>query len=346
MSPVFTVIIAIITLIVGFILLIKGADAFVSGSSAIAKKLRVPPIVIGLTVVAMGTSFPELAVSVTASMSGSNSLAVSNVTGSNLFNLLVVLGMSALFTPLIVGKNTLRSDFPFSIVCAFLLAVFGFTGRAASETNPLVIGRVGRLEGVILLILFILFLISTVMVALKARKEGTVDDTGEEKVGKDMPIWKCILYIVLGAVAIKFGGDFVVGDILTLPNGVEVQYGATAIARIVGMSETLIGLTIVALGTSLPELVTSIVAARKNEVDMAVGNVIGSNIFNILLILGVAAAISPVDFIMENLIDIAVLIASSVMVWIFAWTKGRLTRAEGCIMLALYAGYMVYICVR
>ncbi len=141
MSPVFTVIIAIITLIVGFILLIKGADAFVSGSSAIAKKLRVPPIVIGLTVVAMGTSFPELAVSVTASMSGSNSLAVSNVTGSNLFNLLVVLGMSALFTPLIVGKNTLRSDFPFSIVCAFLLAVFGFTGRAACDRKSGASGR-------------------------------------------------------------------------------------------------------------------------------------------------------------------------------------------------------------
>ncbi|MBQ6442315.1 MAG: calcium/sodium antiporter [Lachnospiraceae bacterium] len=346
MSPVLTVIIAIITLIAGFILLIKGADAFVSGSSAIAKKLRVPPIVIGLTVVAMGTSFPELAVSLTASMSGSNSLAVSNVTGSNLFNLLVVLGMSALFAPLAVGRNTLRSDFPFSIVCAFLLAVFGYTSKTPKDPSKGVIGMVGRLEGAVLLVLFVLFLVSTVVVALKARKQEEKTTEAQGETGKEMPVWRCILYIVLGAVAIKFGGDFVVGDILTLPNGIEVQYGATAIARIVGMSETLIGLTIVAMGTSLPELVTSIVAARKNEVDMAVGNVIGSNIFNILLILGTAAAISPIDFIMENLIDIAVLIASSLLVWIFAWTKGRITRAEGCIMLSIYAGYMVYICLR
>ncbi len=346
MSPVLTVIIAIITLIVGFILLIKGADAFVSGSSAIAKKLRVPPIVIGLTVVAMGTSFPELAVSVTASISGSNSLAVSNITGSNLFNLLVVLGMSALFAPLAVSKNTLKSDFPFSIVCAFLLAVFGYTSKTPRDASKGIIGMVGRLEGAIMLILFVLFLISTVGVALKARKETGEEQVPEGEAVKEMPIWRCILYIVLGAVAIKFGGDFVVGGAVTLPNGVEVQYGAVAIARIVGMSETLIGLTIVALGTSLPELVTSVVAAKKNEVDMAVGNVIGSNIFNILLILGTAATISPIDFILENLIDIAVLIACSVLVWILAWSKGKLTRAHGAVMLATYAGYMVYICLR
>ena len=345
MSAFSTVCIAAVTLVVGFVLLIKGADAFVEGSSAVARKLRVPPIVIGLTVVAMGTSLPELAVSVTASMSGSNSLAVSNVTGSNLFNLMVVLGFSAMFVPLAVSRDTMKNDFPFSIVCAFLLAVFGFTGATAADAENNVIGVVGRFEGVIFLALFVVFLIATVRTALKARKEG-VADAGKEEKGKELSTVRCIVYIVVGIIAIKFGGDFVVGDILTLPNGTEVQYGATAIARVLGMSETLIGLTIVALGTSLPELVTSIVAARKNEVDMAVGNVIGSNIFNILLILGVAAAISPIDFITENLIDIAVLVAMSVLIWIFAWTKGKINRAEGAVMLALYAVYVIYICVR
>lgn len=344
MSQISTIIIAVVTLILGFILLIKGADAFVSGSSAVARKLRVPPIVIGLTVVAMGTSLPELAVSVTASLSGSNSLAVSNVTGSNIFNLMVVLGASALFVPLSVDRDTLKSDFPFSIVCAFLLAVFGFTGATAVNAENGVIGSVGHFEGVIFLILFVIFLISTVRSALKARGENGAEEEKREE--KELSTVRCIVYIVLGIVAIKFGGDFVVGGDFTLPNGVVLQYGAVAIARLLGMSETLIGLTIVALGTSLPELVTSIVAARKNEVDMAVGNVIGSNIFNILLILGVAAAISPIDFITENLIDIAVLVAMSLLIWIFAWSKGKISRIEGVIMLVLYAAYVVYICMR
>lgn len=335
MSPILTVIIAVITLIVGFILLIKGADAFVSGSSAVAKKLRVPSIVIGLTVVAMGTSLPELAVSVTASIAGSNSLAVSNVTGSNLFNLMVVLGASALFVPLAVDKDTMRSDFPFSIVCAALLAFFGFSR-----------GSVERWEGAVFLALFVLFLVVTVLRALKARKEKKSPEDEEPQGGKEMSVLRCIIYIVIGVIAIKFGGDFVVGGSLTLPNGLTIPYGAVAIARIAGMSETLIGLTIVALGTSLPELVTSIVAARKNEVDMAVGNVIGSNIFNILLILGVAAVISPITFITENLFDIAVLIAASVMVWIFAWTGRKINRVEGLVMLGLYGAYVVYACVR
>ena len=332
MSPVLTVIIAAATLLVGFVLLIKGADTFVSGSSAVAKRLRVPSIVIGLTVVAMGTSLPELAVSVTASLANSNSLAVSNVTGSNLFNLLVVLGASALFVPLVVDRGTMKGDFPFSIVCAFLLAVFGFTG-----------GNVGRVEGFILLGLFVLFLIHTVMTALKARRESKEEEENGEK---PMSVVRCIVYIVVGVIAIKFGGDFVVGGSIVLPNGLEIQYGAVAIARIAGMSETLIGLTIVALGTSLPELVTSMVAAKKKEVDMAVGNVIGSNIFNILLILGTAAAISPISFITENLFDIGVLIAASVMIWIFAWTGGKINRIEGIIMLAIYGSYVVYICLR
>ena len=315
-----------IILVIGFVLLIKGADFFVEGSSSVAKKFNVPSLIIGMTIVAMGTSLPELAVSVTASMAGNNTLAVSNVSGSNIFNLMVVCGACALFAPLTIDKNTLLKEFPFSILCAGLLVVLGFFGMA-----------LGRIDGVIFLVIFAAYLLWMIYSAKQAR--GTEDklETEEEELVEEeikiLPMWKCILFIVGGMVAIKFGGDFVVD-------------GASAIAAGFGLSQTLIGLTIVALGTSLPELVTSIVAAKKNEVDMALGNVIGSNIFNILLILGVAAAISPVTFLMENIIDIVILIIMSVVVWGFAWTSKKINRTEGMIMLLMYAVYMVYICMR
>lgn len=312
-------------LVIGFVLLIKGADFFVEGSSSVAKKFNVPSLIIGMTIVAMGTSLPELAVSVTASITGNNTLAVSNVSGSNFFNLMVVCGACALFAPLTIEKNTLMKEFPFSIVCAGLLVVLGFIGM-----------KLGRVDGIILLVIFVAYLFWMIYSAKKARSEGDKFETEEEEMAdeiKILPMWKCLLYIVGGMIAIKFGGDFVVN-------------GASSIAAGFGLSQTLIGLTIVALGTSLPELVTSIVAARKNEVDMALGNVIGSNIFNILLILGVAAAISPVTFIMENIIDIIILIIMSTVVWIFAWTSKKINRKEGIIMLLVYVVYMVYICIR
>jgi len=347
MSTISTFLIAVVTVLIGFVLLIKGADAFVEGSSAIARKLKIPSIVIGLTIVAMGTSLPELAVSVTAAISGSNSLAISNVTGSNIFNLMVVLGFSALFVPLTVSKDTLKSDLPFSVICALLLIAFGVTGTKADGT----IGTVGRIEGVVFLILFIGFITRQVKIALKSRNsqvksESEVITENTSDSANEPSMLKCILMIIIGGIAIKFGGDFVVGSTLTLPSGLEIQYGSTAIARILGMSETLIGLTIVACGTSLPELVTSIVAARKNEVDMAVGNVIGSNIFNILFILGVASVISPVVFITENIVDLVILIVFSLLVWCFTWTKQRLVKGEGIVMIVLYAIYLVYICIR
>ena len=312
-------------LVIGFVLLIKGADFFVEGSSSVAKKFNVPSLIIGMTIVAMGTSLPELAVSVTASITGNNTLAVSNVSGSNIFNLMVVCGACALFAPLTIEKNTLMKEFPFSIVCAGLLVVLGFIGM-----------KLGRVDGIILLVIFVAYLFWMIYSAKKARCEGDKFETEEEEMAEEikiLPMWKCLLYIVGGMIAIKFGGDFVVN-------------GASSIAAGFGLSQTLIGLTIVALGTSLPELVTSIVAARKNEVDMALGNVIGSNIFNILLILGVAAAISPVTFIMENIIDIIILIIMSTVVWIFAWTSKKINRKEGIIMLLVYVVYMVYICIR
>ena len=307
---------SVVLLVIGFVLLIKGADFFVEGSSSVAKMLKVPSIIIGLTIVAMGTSLPECAVSLTASMTNNNALAVSNAVGSNIFNLMVVCGVCALFNPLVVSKDTLKKEFPFSIVCAILLLVGGYIGM-----------EIGRVDGLILLAVFVCFLIWMIKSALKARANA-----GDEEY-EVLPVWKCIIFIIGGIIAIKFGGDFVVD-------------GASTIAAKMGLSQNLIGLTIVACGTSLPELVTSVVAARKNELDMALGNVIGSNIFNILFVLGIAAAISPVAFIMENVIDIVILIVMSLIVWIFGWTKQKLTKSEGIIMLIMYAAYLVYICVR
>lgn len=311
------IITALIILVIGFFLLIKGADFFVEGSSSVAKLLRVPSIIIGLTIVAMGTSLPECAVSVTASLSGNNALAVSNVIGSNIFNLLVVCGFCALFTPLAVQKDTIKRDIPFSLICTFVMLILGWIGMS-----------LGHLDGVIFLVIFAGFIIMMVRSALNARSE--VQDGDEIEV---LPVWKCVVFIIGGAIAIKYGGDFVVD-------------GASFIASAMGLSQNLIGLTIVALGTSLPELVTSIVAAKKDEVDMAVGNVIGSNVFNILFVLGIAATISPVAFIFENVIDIIVLIAVTLIIWFFAWSKNEINRKEGVAMLALYVIYMVYIIVR
>lgn len=316
---------AIVMLIAGFFLLIKGADFFVEGSVNVARRLRVPSMIIGMTIVAMGTSLPECAVSITASITNNNSLAVSNAVGSNIFNLMIVCGVCTLFTPLAVQKNTLKKEFPFSIIVAGLLLILGYFGMT-----------LGRLDGVILMVLFLLFLLSMIKSAKKARAEGNTVTTEVQKEGEEIqliPVWKCIVYIIGGAIAIAIGGDAVVD-------------GASVAAAQFGLSQTLIGLTIVALGTSLPELVTSIIAAKKNEVDMALGNVIGSNIFNILLVLGVASFISPIEFMMENIIDVVILILMSLEVWAFAWSKKKLTRMEGVAMIVVYAAYMVYICIR
>ena len=329
---------SLIILIVGFVLLIKGADFFVEGSSAVAKRLRIPSMIIGMTIVAMGTSLPECAVSVTASLTGNNSLAISNAVGSNIFNLLVVCGVCTLFVPLAVQKSTLQKEFPLSIFCAGLLLLLGYLGMT-----------LGRIDGILSLIIFTGYLFWMIRSVKRARRKSTPDALSsmqEERISLSeeeieqvtshinlLPAWKCLIFILGGMIAIKYGGDFVVD-------------GASAIAVRLGLSQTLIGLTIIAMGTSLPELVTSIVAARKDEVDMALGNVIGSTIFNILLVLGVAAAISPVAFAWDNMIDIAVLIVISAITLIFAWTSKELNRKEGIIMLILYAAYMVYICIR
>lgn len=303
-------------LVVGFALLIKGADFFVDGSASVAKKLRVPTMIIGLTIVAMGTSAPECAVSIAASLKGSNTMAISNVVGSNIFNLMVVCGACAVFAPLAVKENTMKKEFPLSILAAIMLWVMGNQSMS-----------IGRADGLILLLVFAAFLVWMVLEAKKARGNAQEEEL--------VPLkgWQCVVYIAVGIGAIVAGGEFVVDS-------------ATAIAQDFGLSPTFIGLTIVAFGTSLPELVTSLVAARKGETDMALGNVIGSNIFNILLVLGIAGAVSPMEVLMENLIDDIILIGMSGVVWVFAWRRKQISRIHGALMLAMYAGYTAYICMR
>ena len=300
----------ILLLAVGFAFLVKGADFFVEGSSSIAKKLKVPPIIIGLTIVAMGTSLPETAVSVTASLVQNNELAVSNVVGSNIFNLMFVIGVCSILTPIMVQKATVVRDIPLSLGCALFLLVLGVSGLGDKAGMTL-----GHADGVIFLIVFAGYIFTMVRSAMKARAAGQkVEIEGVEECDnmKELSYGKSILFLIVGAAAIAFGGDLTVDT-------------ASRIAIELGMSQTLVGLTIVSIGTSLPELVTSVVAARKNEVDMAVGNAVGSNIFNILMVLGISSAISPVALIRENIIDIVLLMVFSVMVWIFQEPGKKLT---------------------
>ena len=321
----------ILLLAVGFAFLVKGADFFVEGSSSIAKKLKVPPIIIGLTIVAMGTSLPETAVSVTASLVQNNELAVSNVVGSNIFNLMFVIGVCSILTPIMVQKATVVRDIPLSLGCALFLLVLGVSGLGDKAGMTL-----GHADGVIFLIVFAGYIFTMVRSAMKARAAGQkVEIEGVEECDnmKELSYGKSILFLIVGAAAIAFGGDLTVDT-------------ASRIAIELGMSQTLVGLTIVSIGTSLPELVTSVVAARKNEVDMAVGNAVGSNIFNILMVLGISSAISPVALIRENIIDIVLLMVFSVMVWIFAGTRKKIERKEGIIMVVVYLVYSAYIIAR
>ena len=320
----------LVFLIIGFVLLIKGAGFFVEGSSSVAKRLHVPSIIIGLTIVAMGTSLPETAVSVSAALTGNNELAVSNVVGSNIFNLMVVIGVCAMIATVNVAKETIKRDIPFSLVCAGLLLLLGIAGFGDKAGMTL-----GHLDGVLFLGAFAGYIFYMIKIALKASKEGKqveVEGGYAEEI-RLISVPLSILFILGGAVAIAIGGDVTVD-------------AASRIASDLGMSQTLIGLTIVSIGTSLPELVTSIVAARKNEVDMALGNAIGSNIFNILMVLGIASAISPIRIITENIVDLCVLIAFTVCVWIFAGTRKKIGKAEGFCMVALYVAYAAYIIIR
>lgn len=319
----------IVLLILGFVALIKGADIFVDGSSSLAAIFKVPSVIIGLTIVALGTSAPELAVSTSAALKGSNEIALSNVVGSNLFNLLMVLGVCALIKPVPIDKVICRRDFPFSIITTLLLFValgVGMIGRVDFGTVKMTdnVATVSRPIGIVALLVFIGYIAMLVISAKKNKAEG-------EPV-KTMSPLKSVLFILFGVALIIAGGQFVVNS-------------AKYIAAAFGMSETLIGLTIVAVGTSLPELVTSVVAARKGENGLAVGNVVGSNIFNLLMILGVSAALHPIPVNFASMIDFAILIVVSVVVYIFSLTK-HINRGEGIVMILMYVATVVFAALR
>lgn len=317
-------------LILGFVLLIKGADFFVDGSSSVAKLLKVPSIIIGLTVVAFGTSAPELSVSVTAALQGSNDLAVGNVLGSNIFNLLMVLGCCAIMSPVRTDESMLKKEFPFSIFITIILLLLNSDfslKKVLAGDEVFVLGRSG---GFLLLLLFAVFVYSTIKNALLARMDGSGEEEEEYKVLS--PI-KSAIYILGGLIGIVWGGDLVVES-------------ASAIALTFGWSQSFIGLTIVAIGTSLPELVTSVVAAKKGETDLAVGNVVGSNIFNILLILGVSSVISPIHLDVNVVYDTVILIFVSVFVYITALSKREIKRGEGVLCVIIYAIFFAYVLMR
>ena len=313
--------VSLLKLILGFALLEKGADIFVDGASSVAKKMRIPAFVIGLTIVAFGTSAPELAVSITAAMKGSNDIAIGNVVGSNIFNTLVVLGASAAITPIVVEKGMIKKDYPLSIFAAVLLGILSLDTILFKKAEM----SLGRMDGIILLIAFAGFMYMTVKAGLENRTE-------EEEV-EAMPMMKALIFIVLGLVGIVIGGD------------VSVE-GAKEIARFFGLSEAIIGLTIVALGTSLPELVTSVIAARKGESDIAVGNVIGSNIFNVFLILGVSATILPMTISSTYLYDMIMLIAVMVLTYLPIAKTKKVSRGMGITMVLVYVVYTAYLIMR
>lgn len=316
--------VALIALIGGFVLLIKGADWFVEGSSSVAKLLKVPAIIIGLTVVAFGTSLPEASVSISSAIAGKNALAVSNVVGSNIFNILVVLGASALIVPVCVQPDSVKKEIPFSILCTVALLAVLLLGANAGGTYT-----VGVVGGIVLLAIFAFYMYWQISAALKARKAGK-DEEGDIKI---LSPFKSLVYIVVGIVCIILGGNFVVD-------------GASAIAIKFGMSETLVGMTIVALGTSLPELVTSMLAAKKGESDLALGNAVGSNIFNIVFVLGFSSVISPITVDILAVIDTIAVIGASILVLLFSATGKKISRAEGAIMLLVYFGYFAYMFIR
>lgn len=313
-----SVIISVVFLIAGFWGLIKGADIFVDSASQIAAKLKVPLIVIGLTVVAFGTSAPEAAISITSAFQNNAGIAVGNVIGSNIMNILLILGISSLICMLPVKKTTFRYEIPFVVLITVVLLVLGVTGSSLS-----------RLDGVIFILLFAVFM-AYLMNLSKSGDSSLTDDVPEIDENASVP--KMILLVILGIAMIVLGSDFTVS-------------GATKIAEVIGLDDRIIGLTVVAFGTSLPELVTSIQAARKNKVDIAIGNIIGSNIFNILFVVGISALVSPAPIVFKNdfIIDSIVAIATAALLWLLVLKNKRISRLGGVIMLACYAGYFTYL---
>jgi len=300
-------------LLIGFVLLIKGADFFVDGSSSLARIMKVPSVIIGLTIVAMGTSAPEASVSINAALAGSNDIAISNVIGSNLFNGLVVVGVCAFMAGFKTNPEILKRDMPLNIIVTAILCIM------------LLDRHINRIEGIILLIGMAVYIAAMVISALKNRE--TADEC------RILSLPKSLIFIICGLIAVIFGGTLVVDN-------------ACLIAKDFGVSENFIGLTIIAIGTSLPELVTSITATRKGDSGLALGNAIGSNLFNILFILGMSATICPLNVLSESIIDCIILLVSAVILYVFARTKKTMNRWEGIVCVFLYVGYTAYLLIR
>ncbi len=325
----------ILLLIIGTVLLVKGADFFVEGSSAIAKAMKIPSLIIGLTLVSMGTSLPEASVSINGAIHGMTDMSVGNVVGSNIFNTLLILGISSLIVPVSIGKNIKIYDLPIMTGMYAILLLFSFV------VTPL---KLDVYEAACMLAMFIAYtsflIVRTKRENKKAASEHAVaqtdataltDKSSDDK--KKNPIWLCVLFTLVGLAGIIFGGNLVVEH-------------ASEIAKAVGMSETLVGLTIVAVGTSLPELVTSVVASVKKENDIAVGNVVGSNIFNVIFILGMSSAVSTLTIGRETLVDMLVMLGSGVIVLITAMCCKKIHRWQGALMTLMYVGYLTYIIIR
>lgn len=304
-------ILEIFLLVLGFAMLVKGADWFVDGTSGIARKLGIPQLVVGLTIVAMGTSAPEAAVSITASLKNNAGIAIGNVVGSNILNILIILGITAVLIPVAIQKSTLWIEIPYMLAVTIVLTLMGLDGR------------VSRIEGVLLWGMFLIYLAYLFYLA----KCGT-----DAKEAVEESAWKLVICAVVGGVTVVWGSDITVD-------------AATALAQLIGMSERLIGLTIVALGTSLPELVTSVTAARKGNADIAIGNIVGSNIFNILFVIGTAALIIPVPFADNFIIDGIIAVAAGVLLWIAVFRKLELRRPWGIVMLLGYGAYVIFLLV-
>ena len=304
------IILQLVLLAVGFVMLVKGSDWFVDGAAGIAAKFRIPQIIIGLTIVAMGTSAPEAAVSITAAMGGSADITVGNIVGSNILNVLIILGLASAIVPIAVGKSTLKIDAPYMIAISAIFLALGWDGT------------ITRLDGVVLLVLFAAYIGYMIWEALHSNEEA--DEI------KDMKIWQMLLATAGGLGLVVWGADIAVD-------------AATELARIFGLSERFIGLTVVALGTSLPELFTSVTAARKGNADIAIGNIVGSNIFNILFVVGLSSMIIDVPFAANFRIDMAVAIAAALFLWAASLKQKRLVRWHGIVMLVGYAAYFLYL---
>lgn len=302
----------IIYIVFGILMVLWGAGKLTDGATSIAAKMKIPPMIIGLTVVAMGTSMPEFFVSFVSALKGTSDLAVGNVVGSNIFNTMLIVGTTALVTPMVIAKSTVKKDIPFAVLASAMLL-------------PMAIdGSISRIDAAVLFAVFIAFMLYTVRSAKKDK-----DNDNEDEV-KEMPVWRAVAFLVLGLACLIVGSDLFVD-------------GATAVASLLGVSEAVIGLTVVAGGTSLPELATSVVAARKGQCAIAMGNVIGSNVFNILMILGITGMIHPMSIIGITRLDFIVMQLSIILLWIFSFTKYTVARWEGGLLVALFLAYMAWL---